>query len=385
MPETFKKLDSPIWIHAVSVGEAAVASKLARKLKENFPGAQIVVSTTTKTGNSMIKKNADFLDGVFYFPLDFSFVVEKVVRIIKPRCFCMIETELWPNLLMTLHKNNVPVVLVNGRISDSSYRNYLRIKWFFGRIFNSIDLCLMQSEVDAERIKALGAKRRIAVTGNIKFDELDDVFGKKVFTKESFGFSHDDTVIVAGSTHNPEEKMVITLFKNLKKRHKNLKLIVAPRHVERTGEIKSYLEKEKIKHLLLTEILNGQFSGFDSADAVLVDTIGDLKYIYNASSIIFVGGSMVKKGGQNPIEGARWGKPVIFGPFMFNFRAISNIFLAAGAAIQINSESELKAVLEDLIVNPEKRESLSKKAIGVIDSNRGAILKTVENIKKYVD
>jgi 3-deoxy-D-manno-octulosonic-acid transferase len=368
------------------VGEAALAGKLASLIKKHFPQIHIIVSTTTKTGNEMIHRSPEgAVDAVFYFPLDLSIIVSRVVRSIDPRLYVMVETELWPNLLEELHSRGIPVVLANGRLSDSSFGNYRKISIVMKRILSTIDCFCMQTPKDAERIRQLGASsEKVFALGNIKFDEAVSSPENSAFTRKDFGFSESDDVVVAGSTHSPEEEEIIDIYKELKESRAPLKLILAPRHTERADEVKTYIEKSGIGYCRFSDILSGKKAGGGSEDIVLVDTIGHLKDIYAVATLIFIGGSLAKKGGQNPIEGARWGKAVIFGPHMFNFREMANIFIEGGAAVSVKSAQQLKVTLKDLLEDAARRENMAQNGKRIIDKNSGALEKTIEKIEKYL-
>ncbi|MFH1836923.1 MAG: 3-deoxy-D-manno-octulosonic acid transferase [Candidatus Omnitrophota bacterium] len=383
LPKNVTTIKKPVWIHAVSVGEAVLAVKLAESIKKKQKDIPVIISTTTSTGNSLARKaGKDAADLVFYYPIDISFIVSRVVKIIDPRVYVMVETELWPNLLETFRSRKVPIVLVNGRISDNSFKNYRMIKPIIKRILRCIDLLCMQTSQDAERIKKLGAREEdVRVSGNIKFDEYlpDGVSGIK---RELLGFRENDKIIVAGSTHCPEEKELINIFKQLRSEHKDLKLIIAPRHIERTAEIKKDAEKHGFKYRLFSEMTGDPKN--ENADILIIDTIGRLKDIYSSADIVFIGGSIAKRGGQNPIEAARWGKPVIFGPNMFNFKEMSEIFLEHDAAICIKGTEDLKMTVSGLLSDPEKCSKISENARGVIRDNAGALDGTMELISKYL-
>ena len=382
VPEEVKGLDKPVWIHAVSVGEAVLAGKLAKAIRERTPGVKIAVSTTTKTGNDMIKKTSPgAVDEVFYYPLDLSFIVSGAVKAIDPSVYVIIETELWPNLISELEKKKIPVLLVNGRISDSSFSNYKWIGFITGKIMRGMNSLCMQSDKDASRVKELGAREeKIKVTGNMKFDEVISL--EKAFSKSDLGFSGEDRIIVAGSTHHPEEKLIIDLFKKLKGKAPNLKLVLVPRHIERKEAIRIYIEKANFKYSLFTDILDKKRE--PGADVLLVDTIGHLKDLYSIATLVFIGGSLVNKGGQNPIEAASWGKAILFGPHMSNFREISGVFVENDAAIRVENAEELEEKLLHLLEKTAEREKLEANALDVIRKNQGAILRTVEEVEKYL-
>ncbi len=272
----------------------------------------------------------------------------------------------------------MPVILVNGRISDKSFSGYSRIKFFTKKILSHIDCFCMQTNEDAERIKRLGAVAdKIFITGSVKFDEKTLVDEPGLFSRRDLGLKDSDDVIVAGSTHFPEEKVVVDVYEE------SIKLIIAPRHIERINEIRQYIEKKGISYCLFSDILKGNKQG--DYGIILVDTIGHLKDIYSTADVVFIGGSLAKKGGQNPIEAARYAKAVVFGPHMFNFRVIADEFLKNGAAIQVKNEFEFKETLKELLSDSEKRKKMALKAIEVIEKNSGALDRTIEKIKEYVD
>ncbi|MBU0683294.1 MAG: 3-deoxy-D-manno-octulosonic acid transferase [Candidatus Omnitrophica bacterium] len=386
LPEKVTRLRNPVWIHSVSVGEAVLGVKLSAYLKKCFPDRPIIVSTTTRTGYDVVSKTQNgFVDAVFYYPMDLSFITAKVVSKIEPFAYIMIETELWPNMLRELQSRNIPVIMVNGRISDSSFKNYKRVKFLMTRILKCVSCFCMQTERDAEKIAQLGAsKNKIFVSGNMKFDEGLCSSGQKGINPECFGFHDKDKVIVAGSTHFPEEIDIIDVYKDLKAERSNLRLIIAPRHVERTSKIQNDIEKAGLNCLRFSEILKSGVHDNFSNKIILVDTIGHLADIYSVADIVFIGGSLVKKGGQNPIEPARWGKIVIFGPNMFNFRKITDTFLENNAACKIRNKQELKIKIKEFLSNTRKSCEMSKNALKVIEQNSGAIEKTVEKIKGYL-
>ena len=377
LPDSVTSISKPIWIHAVSVGEANLAVKLSVGVKQRFPGQSIVVSTTTETGMGVAQSAlGTSVDAVFYSPLDISAVVSRVINRVDPALYIMVETELWPNLIGALHEKKIPMVVINGRISDKSFRNYKRIKLVMRRVLEKIDLFCMQSKKDAARIAELGAKEsNVCVTGSMKFDDARGVGVDAVQLKKDMGFDSTDHVIVAGSTHFPEEQEIIDVYQKLKKECQNLRLVIAPRHVERVDAIEVYSAKSGLRHC--------RFSGMEkgnTSDIVIVDTIGHLKDIYAIATVIFVGGSFAKKGGQNPIEGARLGKPVIFGPHMFNFREISEIFLENDAAIMVDDKDGLFRVFETLLQDEPRRELLGQNAGQIVRENRGAVEQTLNKV-----
>ncbi|MBD3379915.1 MAG: glycosyltransferase [Candidatus Omnitrophica bacterium] len=379
------ELDSPVWIHAVSVGEASLAAKLAAGIKELFPSQPVIVSTTTRTGNDMIRKlGRGIVDSVFYYPLDISLIVSKTIRSIAPRLFIMIETELWPNMLERMKAGRIPVILANGRISEKSFRNYRRIGPVTARLMNCIDAFYMQSVGDAERVTLLGAPgEKVKIAGNMKFDEQKKE-GPVPFTRRALGFEKDAPLIVAGSTHFPEENILIDIYLELRARIPSLGLVIAPRHVERSEAVRLYLEKKGVKYRDLSSVLHKDPSSAGEYNVLMVDTIGHLKDIFGIADVVFIGKSLVAEGGQNPIEAAVWGKPVVFGENMSNFKEVSQIFLENEAALMVKDEEELKKTLESLLTDEDRREALSRNALRMIEKNSGAVRRTLEGIKGYL-
>jgi len=380
LPGGVLALRSPLWIHAVSVGEAAVAAQLAAKIKEKAPDIPVVVSTTTVTGNEMITRlGKDSVDGIFYYPLDISFIVDRVIRALRPRMYVMIETELWPNLISRMEKNGIPVALVNGRISDSSFGNYMRIRPVIRGVLDKIGLFCTQSEQDRERIVRMGAcAEKTAVTGSMKFDETGGRQGEEAFDRSAIGIGKEDKVIMAGSTHFPEEHDLVDIFTEIYDEHPEARLVIVPRHIERCGAIKIYIEKAGFRCALFSDIAAG--GKVPDGGVILVDTIGHLRRLYSAADIVFVGGSIARKGGQNPIEAARWKKPVIFGPNMGNFRQVAEMLTGSGGAVRVEDKEHLKSVILDLLKDGRERGMIAEKAFGVIQSNSGATERTADRV-----
>lgn len=386
LPEDVTSLERPIWIHAVSVGEAALAARLAKALKEHHPGVPVVVSTTTMTGNDMISKRSDgAVDAHFFYPVDISFVLSRVLRKLDPRAYVMIETELWPNLLAALKRRDVPVMMANGRISDNSFKNYKWIKPITKKILSCINRFCMQSDKDAERIIALGASAdKVSVTGNMKFDT--SVPSSGAFTRDDLGLSDNAAVLIAGSTHFPEEQMTIDMFCELKEVLPELKFILAPRHVERSDAIKIYLDRSGLKSIKFSEMLSSTGGSVDREyDVLLVDTIGHIKDIYEVADVVFIGGSLVDKGGQNPIEAAMWGNPILFGPYTHNFREISEIFEDGGAAFRVEDITSLQAKIKELLTDKKTCLRMGKRSSEIIEKNSGAVGRTLDAIEEFLN
>src|SRR3989338_6830751 len=283
-------LASPIWIHAVSVGEVMAVKKLLEGLRQLYPDKRLVISTVTPTGNNVAKgllKDGDFLT---YLPLDFSFTVNRVINKIKPSLFIIAETEIWPNLIRGLYKKNIPVAIVNGRISDASFKGYSAIKFLLKPILRKVSLFCMQAESDAERLMHLGAaKEKIKIAGNMKFDAAPNLFRH---TAVKLGIRPDEELIVAGSTHPGEEEVILEAYKDLLPEFPGLRLLIAPRHPERASDIEKLVEKNGFKPLLISKLLST--IDYRLSTIFILDTIGELLDYYAICDIVFVGGSLVK-------------------------------------------------------------------------------------------
>ncbi|MBU4251775.1 MAG: 3-deoxy-D-manno-octulosonic acid transferase [Candidatus Omnitrophica bacterium] len=377
-------LDRPIWIHAVSVGEAIAVKGLASQLRQAYPGKKLVISTVTATGNKIAQglvKEGDFLT---YLPLDFSFIVRHVLKRINPCMFIIAETEIWPNLITCLDKLQVPVVTVNGRISDSSYGGYQLIKFFIRPILRMVKQFCVQSDLDAWRLESLGVdKQRIQVTGNVKFDiNLDPPLELNVLTYRSkLGLGQADKLLVCGSTHPGEEELIFAAYSELLLAFPNLKLLIAPRHPERSEKI-SRLAADKGFMPVLISGISGACPTCIQRAVFILDTIGELVNYYSAADIVFVGGSMVKRGGHNILEPASLMKPIIFGPHMFNFRDISELFLANQAALVASDSRELVHKVKEILNNNLLAKGLVQRAYELIIKNRGATPKNIQIIKQ---
>jgi len=363
-----------IWIQAVSVGEVATCKVLVDKLRVRFPNKKMVLSTITKTGNDFAKKLFQSDVVIIYFPLDLSWIVRKAVSLVNPSLYIMIETEIWPNMIKEVSRRGIPSAIVNGRISDRSFGKYKLVKPFLSDIMRKIGIFCMQSSQDAERIKELGAPdEKVKITGNMKFDA--DVSADVVRSgelKRSMGMADGDMLLVAGSTHNGEEMIILEAFKKLSEEFPRLKLLIAPRHIDRAGEVKDTAKSVGFDPALVSSIRN--------TDVFILDTIGKLRDIYSIATVVFIGGSLVPHGGQNPIEPAALGKPVIFGPHMFNFREITAVLLENAAAILVKESEGLFSSIKMLLNDNKKCSEMSKNAALAIAGKRGVTDRNIEEI-----
>ena len=375
----------PVWIHAVSVGEVTAAIPLIQEIKKRYPSQKIILSTVTVTGNYTATIRAREVDAVIYFPLDYPFIVKRVIRQIKPKLFIILETELWPNILRELKRNNIPSVVVSGRISNRSYHKYRWGRFFFSKVLDSIHVFCMQTEVDTRRIINIGAdKDRVTTVGNLKFDQCVPTITteEKENLYNMLRLKAGQTIFIAGSTHKGEENIVLEVFKNLKKTYEDLILILAPRHPERFNEVADILSHQKLRSIKKTKIKMGQKS--NHYDIILLDTIGELSKLYSIGTIIFVGGSLVSTGGHNVLEPVAYKKAVIFGPHMDNFSEISRCLRESGGGFQVDNQEEFLSQAEMLLQNDADRAKLGEKAFEVIAHNQGAINKSMEVIERLL-
>jgi len=386
LPTSFNEVGSsrPIWIHAVSVGEVLAAKNFIEALSKKFAGKRIVLSTTTKTGNDIANKNLGKEILKFYFPLDISFIVKRVVGCINPCAFVVMETEIWPNLITELSRRKIPILLINGRISKKSFVGYRKIKFIFAGILRKINRLCMQTEADAERIEKLGApKGHIRVTGNMKFD-VDDGGKTAMPSKKDLGLEESCELMIAGSTHAGEEEIILDVYDGLTKKFGNLRLLVAPRHIDRREVIKRLAEKRGLKCIFLSEF--SKTTGPIQEDTVLIlDTLGRLSALFSIATVVFMGGSLVKRGGHNLVEPAVFGKPIVFGPHMFNFQNMARLFLDNGAAVKVRDREALEKVLEGLLKDRKERERLGHRAKELIQGSRGATERNVEELARIIE
>jgi 3-deoxy-D-manno-octulosonic-acid transferase len=373
--------EESIWIHAVSVGEALTARALAADLKRRYPRLRLYLSTTTIAGQQVAKASLRHLvDGVFYFPFDWMFTIRRTLNLVRPRLFIMMETEIWPNLLHACRKRGVKTAVINGRISSRSYPRYKLIRPFFRRVLADVDRFCMQSEESASRLKDLGADPgRVTVTGSLKFDSLElpsaSAHGKpRERVLRFFRVSPRRTVLVAGSTMRGEETAVLQAFAKIKATQTHAIAIIAPRQPDRFGEVERLSREAGFVTIRRSEL---PIDAEPRADVVVLDTIGELAQLYQLATAVFVGGSLADHGGHNILEPAIFGKPIVFGPHMQNFREIAEAFVANDAAIQVQTERELDAAILSLVRDPVHRARLGAAARALVEANRGAKDKTL--------
>lgn len=370
--------DASIWIHAVSVGEVLTARPLIAALRKRYPSLRIFLSTTTIAGQQLARRSVINVDAVFYFPFDLGFVVRRTLDLVRPKLFIMMETEIWPVLLRECRQRGVRTAVVNGRLSSRSFPRYRLIRPFMRRVLQDIDRYCVQSDESARRFVELGADpARVVVTGSLKFDSLEPA--GQVRARERvlryFRFGPSRPVIVAGSTMKGEETSVLRAFRRVRATAPTALLILAPRHPERFAEVEQACREDGWKTARRSTEL--AIDAEPRADIVILDTIGELATVYQVGTVVFVGGSLVATGGHNVLEPAVFGKPIVFGPHMDNFREIADAFVAAGAAVRLEDESQLDQAFVELLGDPVRRARLGAAARALVEANRGAKDKTM--------
>jgi 3-deoxy-D-manno-octulosonic-acid transferase len=394
-----------IWIHAVSVGEALSGVTLAKRLKEIYPERPLIVSTTTQTGHGLAKERMPFADAVIYFPFDWSFCVRRVMKAVKPALVLVLETEIWPNFLSEADRRKVPVVFLSGRISDRSfarYQKYLGSFGFFLRPFLASALgkasaFLMQTESDAQRVRALGAPaNRVAVSGNLKYDmALPEPTALSRWLEEECKRRQRWPVIVAGSVVATEEPLTLIAFGVVQGDFPKALLVLAPRKPERFAAAAAFIDESHRKFVRRSELpvagpgitpkAPANSHGIpDDATVLLLDSIGELASLYRVADGAFVGGSLVDAGGHNILEPAAFGKVPVFGPSMENFASIAARFVEAGAAVQVGSPEDAGVEWIELLKDRAKMKLMGDAAKQLVESSRGALDRALAEVARQL-
>jgi len=382
-----------IWIHAVSMGEVLSATAFIREIKRRYPAVRIILSTITDTGQRVAQERVSDVADVVYLPFDLGCILKKVIRRIKPDAFITIETELWPNIFRLLHRKRIPILVMNGRLSDNSFKGYKRIRFFMRGILRCVSMFCMQDETYAERIRDLGAEpARVAVTGNFKFDTRPENR-----SLEWPGLLKGRFIILAGSTHEGEEESIVSAVKRLGSEIPGLTLILAPRHPERFTVVEERTKASGLPCARSSELARWSRAGcrgiaenresaggslFSGTSVVILDSIGELATLYGDCDIAVIGGSFIGHGGHNPLEPAFWGKPVLCGPHMENFPFVRE-FYRKGAAQGTDAEG-LSDALRDLIRSPEKRKAMGEKAKALYHEKAGAVDRAIAVLGRHV-
>ncbi len=371
-----------IWIHAVSVGEVTAVSPLVMRLRERYPHATLYLSTVTETGKeTALEKVGRFIDHHLFLPLDWSPMVNRVTRRVKPDLMLVMETEIWPNLYRAVKVGGGRVMTVNGRISPSSFGGYSRIAPLFRRVLNYVDIMALQSAGDAARLLSLGAPvNKVIATGNLKYDQaitqLEGVDPKRV--REDFRLGEEEEVLVAGSTHPGEEEIVLDAFKSLQEGHPGLVLLLAPRHPRRREEVETLLREKGLPWVRRTCIDERR-----GERVILLDTVGELAAAYSMARVAFIGGSLVDKGGHNPLEPAFFKVPIVMGDSHYNFRDMLNTMLERRGVL-ITSAHNLHKDLAYFLSHPSEAADMGEAAHRVLLENRGALERHMQLIESLL-
>ncbi|MDD3987447.1 MAG: 3-deoxy-D-manno-octulosonic acid transferase [Candidatus Omnitrophica bacterium] len=372
----------PIWIHAVSVGEAVLMRGLIVRLRAAYPSKSFVISTVTPTGNKIAQSIAEKSDFVTYLPFDLSFITSRVIKKVRPCVFIIAETEIWPNLISSLYDLKVPIAVLNARISDKSFKGYLAIKYLLKPILNKIHIFCAQSKNDRDRLISLGVEPgRIEVTASMKFDQARKLSEGVNSPKDKLSLKEGEVLLVAGSTHPGEERILLNIYRKLLGTFPYLRLLLAPRHPDRADKIATLVRHFGFKPC---RISLSQPKEALKDTVFILDTVGELITFYAAADIVVVGGSLVKRGGQNILEPASLGKPVIFGPHMFNFRDIAAEFLKSNAALQALTPEDLLSIIKELLGDKPKIIELARNSKEVILNNQGATEKNFNLVRKLI-
>ena len=383
-PDTSEK--KRVWIHALSVGEVLSSVPLVKGLKECSNTGEIVFSASTKTGFDIAKQYlANTVHSIFYFPYDLTFSVKHIVQRIDPAVVVIVETDIWPNFLFEMKKRQVPVILINARLSKKFFFGYKRLGLFAKQVFlNFFHICT-QSLEDAGRFQELGVPfHRITITGNVKFDVTHQIQSSQETDslRQSMHIQNARKIFLAGSTHPGEESMLLDAFSRIKNQAGDLLLIVAPRNPERAGSVSRMFNSAGYSVGLMKELK--KISSGKRLDVIIIDTMGLLKKLYAIADIAFIGGSLVNCGGHNPLEPAAFSKPIIFGHDMSDFADISRMLLDAKGAVRVKDAKDLYKALVSLMENDKSALEMGKNALGVLTANKGAVEKTIKVIKPYL-
>ena len=377
-----------VWVHAVSLGEAVAVAPLVKELHRRYPDHRFVVSTVTETGREAVEERLAGVAEHIYAPLDFPWVVSRLVTKLKPVLYLFVETELWPNLLRDLHRRGVPTVMVNGRLSTRSFsrQQWGPVRLFYRAMLRRVTLCLMQSERDVERIIALGADARVVRrTGNIKFDQPIPVSTDRDAIRRGLGLHEREQILVAGSTHSGEEEALIDCYRNVVAHKPDAVLVLAPRHIERAGQVEAMVRSRGLAVQRRSILQPGPPPSAAGPRVILLDSRGELAALYSQAVVAFVGGTLVPVGGHNLLEPAVWGKPVLFGPYTDHCAEIASLLIESGGGRHVADAADLAQQVLHLFVHEEERLAMGRSARQAVEANQGALLATVEAIEQLLN
>ena len=378
-----------LWFHAVSVGEVLLSVPLVKRLENKLPSVQWILSATTTTGMAQWHQQMPGPPATCFYPIDRRPWVRQSMEVIRPKAIILSEAEIWPNFLWEAFDRRIPVFLINARISEKSYLRYHRFRSIFAPLFGSLSGVGTQNDSDAQRLMALGCDfSKVFVTGNMKFDAaLGSQSRPSTLDIPALLRAHDmheKTLLLGSSTHAGEEAMLADLYLKLRQSHPQLRLVIVPRHFERGSQIATALRSKELSVACRSEWSDASEDSREKpSDVLILDSTGELASLYPHVDLVFIGKSMLARGGQSPLEAASAGKPILMGPHMQNFRAITRTFLEKQAARQVGDVASLQTTLTELLEHPQERDRLGKAARDVVDANLGAVERTLEMLCQH--
>jgi 3-deoxy-D-manno-octulosonic-acid transferase len=388
--ETFRKIRGmrrPVWIHAVSVGEMMIAQTIVREWRELDPRVEVVLTTTTQTGRQVGQSMVDERTVLVYNPTDFLYSVHRAFQLIRPSMLVLVEGEIWPNYIWCAERRGIPVCLVNARLSPRSWRRYRRFGYWVRPVIRRLSWVGVQNGEDLLRFAQAGFKPHVLFEmGSIKFDvaELAGIDGELPGRiRSALGWGEADEVLLAGSTHPGEERVMMRIFQYLRKERPGLRLVLAPRHVERADGLEEDCRKVGLS-VVRRSGLSAASAGTEPPDVLLLDTTGELRSLYALGTINFIGKSLTGRGGQNFIEACRTGAAVLVGPHMSNFAPLTELFKQGGGLVQVDSELELYQRIRELLEHREERVALGRRAAEIFQANLGAARKTARALHRLL-
>lgn len=387
-PETLSKVKGrrPVWFQASSVGEVVAASSIIKEFKRQLPDIPVLISSGTGSGYEMAHRVIPEADAIIFYPPDLPGLPGRIVDQVRPRAYVLVETELWPNFIRAARKRSIPVVMVNGRIGERSVDHYRQLRRMFTKMLETVARFCMQSTMDAQYVIRLGADpHRVVVTGNTKYDQnystMTDT--EKSTVLKELGFDGMGPVIVAGSTHRGEEEILIDVLREVQTRFPAVKLLIASRDIPRSQAIVDLVRRQGFSAELRSKIAS--VPGRSGVNVVVLDTIGELGCLYTIADLVFVGGSLVPHGGHNILEPAAQGKPILVGPHMYNFKDTYALFSTRGACATALDGPELIQKTLEILTDHTLAERMGQEAAAIVVENRGAAVRTVENLKQILE
>jgi 3-deoxy-D-manno-octulosonic-acid transferase len=373
-----------LWVHALSVGEVLSSIPLLETLKRRYPSRELVLSVKTATGLKIARQKlvGDIIDYLLPMPIDFWWSSRRIMNTVQPALFILVETDIWPGLIASLRRRGIKTILVNGRISPSTEKSYALWRFFMKRVLGELEVCLVQTEIDRQRIMRGGLpSNRIKVTGNIKFDSIwSSITHLDRQRKRGLFGLKDQSIWVAGSTHNPEEVSILNVFGELLHIFPNLALIIAPRDANRFEDVYELARRNGFSAIRRTE-LSAECHG---CNVIILNTLGELGQVYGLADVAFVGGSLAEKGGHNLLEPASFGIPVLFGPHTYNFATMAQSLSSNGGGRLVADEAELLRSMAELLGDRTKRERMGSRAREFVQHNQGALDRVMEILKPYI-